>query len=107
MRVFVCSRYAGDVERNVRIAMALCRMVADRGDAPFAPHLLYTQFMDEHDPAERDKGIRLGLEFIGACDRILVYRAEGVSEGMQREIETAILCGVPILWHDTLIEVCD
>ena len=46
-RIFICSRYAGDVPRNTATAERLCRKAVERGCAPFAPHLLYTRFLDD------------------------------------------------------------
>lgn len=90
-RVFICSKYAGDIEHNVEVARTLCRMAVKAGCAPFAPHLLYTQFLDEDDPTQRDLGISLGLRFMEACDKVWVYVGEGISEGMRREIKHARL----------------
>ena len=52
-RVFICSRYAGDVPRNTATAERPCREAVARGCAPFAPHLLYTRFPDD----EKVKGV--------------------------------------------------
>lgn len=65
--IFVCSRYAGNVARNTEIAEQLCRIIADAGYAPFAPHLLYTRFLNNEHPVERERGITLGLLFMDAC----------------------------------------
>jgi hypothetical protein len=96
-RVFICSRYIGDIEHNVEVALSLCRMAIDAGCAPFAPHLLYTRFLDENDPAQRELGISLGLRFMEACDEVWVYAAEGISDGMRRELEHAQALGKPVL----------
>ncbi len=96
-RVYVCSRYAGDIENNVRVALVLCRMAVKAGLAPFAPHLLSTQFLDDSDPAQREIGISLGLRFMEVCDVVWVYLGEGVSDGMRREIEHARSLGKPIV----------
>lgn len=88
-RVFICSRYVGDVERNVQIALALCRMAVEAGCAPFAPHLIYTRFLDDCDPAQRELGISLGLRFMEVCDEVWVYVGDGISEGMRQEIAHA------------------
>jgi len=88
-RVFICSKYAGDIEHNVRVALALCRMALEAGLAPFAPHLLYTQFLDDFGPVQRDLGISTGLRFMETCDVVWVYVGEGVSDGMRREVEHA------------------
>ncbi len=96
-RAYICSRYAGDVEHNLRVALALCRMAIEAGLAPFAPHLLFTQFLDDTDPAQREVGISLGLRFMEVCDVVWVYLGEGVSDGMRREIEHARRLGKPIV----------
>jgi len=88
-RVFICSRYAGDIERNVDAAVALCRIAVDAGCAPFAPHLIYTRFVDDADPVERELGISMGLRFMEVCDEVWVYTGDGISEGMRREIAHA------------------
>lgn len=88
-RVFICSKYAGDIEHNVRVAQALCRMALEAELAPFAPHLLYTQFVDDSDLAQRDLGISMGLRYMETCDVVWVYVGEGVSDGMRREVEHA------------------
>jgi len=96
-RVFICSRYAGDTEHNVRVALALCRMAIEAGCAPFAPHLLYTRFLDESDPTQRELGISMGLWFMDVCDEVWVYAAEGISDGMHREVEHARALGKPVI----------
>lgn len=96
-RVFICSKYAGDIEHNVRVAQALCRMAVDADLAPFAPHLLYTQFLDDADTAQRDLGISMGLKFMETCDVVWVYVGEGISDGMRREIEHAQSLRKPVV----------
>ncbi|MHB9036940.1 MAG: DUF7768 domain-containing protein [Armatimonadota bacterium] len=96
-RVFICSKYAGDIEHNVLVAQALCRMAVEAGLAPFAPHLLYTQFLDDSNNAQRDLGISMGLRFMETCDSVWVYVGEGVSDGMRREIEHARSLGKPVV----------
>lgn len=104
-RVFICSRYIGDIEHNVQVALALCRMAVEADYAPFAPHLLYTRFLDDSDPAERDLGISLGLRFMEACDEVWVYTGDGISSGMRREMEHARKLGMPVVEiHE--VELC-
>ena len=93
-RVFVCSPYRGDVERNVAVARAACRDVIRAGDAPFAPHLLYPDFLDDDIASDRDLGIGAGLEWLSVSDEILVVGAP--TDGMRVEIDAAELFGVPI-----------
>ena len=96
-RVFICSRYVGDIECNVEIALALCRMAVGAGCAPFAPHLIYTRFLEDGDPIERELGISLGLRFMEVCDEVWVYIGDGISEGMRREIAHARRLGKTIV----------
>ena len=96
-RVFICSQYAGNVEHNIETALALCGIAVGAGCAPFAPHLLYTRFLDDNDPAQRDLGISLGLRFMEACEEVWVYTADGISDGMRREMEHAQALGNPVL----------
>ena len=96
-RIFVCSPYSGEVERNVAIARRLCRVVIEAGHSPMAPHLLYPAFMDDADPEDRNRGLRCGLHFLEVCDEIWIYPYNGLSRGMIKEIVHAARAGVPIL----------
>lgn len=96
-RVFICSRYVGDIERNVETALALCQMAVEAGHAPFAPHLLYTRFLSDDDPAQRELGISLGLRFMEVCDEVWIYIGDGISQGMRQEIAHARLLGKHIV----------
>ena len=96
-RIFLCSRYAGDTVRNESVAERLCRRVMEAGHGPFAPHLLYPRFLDDRDPAERELGIACGLAFMEVCDEVRVYTADGVSSGMERELERAYHLGKPVI----------
>jgi len=104
-KVFICSRYLGNARHNVEVALALCRMAVASDLVPFAPHLLYTRFLDEDDPSQRDLGISLGLRFMEACDEVWIYIGEGISDGMRRELEYAQRLGKPIVEiHE--VELC-
>ena len=52
--VYICSPYAGDVERNVNMARVYSRFAVRNTCIPITPHLLYPQFMDDGSPAERE-----------------------------------------------------
>lgn len=86
-KVYVASRYAGDVEKNVALAISYCRRVMDAGYMPVASHLLYPQILNDNDPDERELGLLFGLALLRMCDEVWVFGE--VSEGMAREIEEA------------------
>ena len=97
-RVFICSRYAGDVNLNIAVAKMLCQQAVIDGAAPFAPHLLYPQFLDDDDPGDRLIGIACGLSFMEQCDEVWVYDGGGISPGMEHEIKQAELLGKPVIY---------
>lgn len=94
-RVFVCSplRESADfsVEENLKLAQRLCHAVVRAGNAPLAPHLFYTQFLDDGRGADRAAGIECGLRWLAVSDELWVYAAElgQCSDGMVEEIEAA------------------
>lgn len=45
--VYICSKYRGDVETNIRNAQLYSRYAVEQGYIPIAPHLLLPQFVDE------------------------------------------------------------
>jgi hypothetical protein len=96
--VILESPYAGDVERNVGYARAAMRDCLDRGEAPLASHLLYTQpgVLDDADPAERALGIRAGLAWGPNADATVVYTDHGLTSGMRASIERAEAEGRPV-----------
>jgi hypothetical protein len=93
MRIFICSPLRGDFEGNIKKAKEYCRRAALDDHNPLAPHLYYTQFLDEFNEDERNLGIKLGIELIDMCDEIWAYCDDyhSASSGMKQEIEYAIL----------------
>ena len=55
---------------------------------PLAPHLYFTEFLSDDDPADREQGIWYGLKWLEDCDEIWVIERR-ITEGMKREIRTA------------------
>ncbi len=95
-KVFICSPYAGDIETNTANAKRFCRFAAlERKANPIAPHLLYTQFLEDGDSVHRELGIKLGLELLEDCTEIWVF-GETVTKGMSVEIAEALRLGIPV-----------
>ena len=86
--VFICSPFAGDVTRNVRKAQWYCRLAVSRNAIPFAPHLLFPQFMDDDDKESREYGIFMGLVLMGKCQELWCF-GDYISKGMAIELEKA------------------
>ena len=93
--VYVCSPYSGDVERNTEDARRYCRYVLERGGIPYAPHLLFPQFMDDDDPEERSLALFCGSAMMSKCSEVWVF-GDRISKGMQAEINHAARRYFPI-----------
>ena len=93
--VYIASTYAGDIPNNVERAKEYCKQALEQGVIPVAPHLLYPQFLEDSDPAERSLGLRAGLELLARCEEMWIF-GEGISPGMSREIQFAQGLGIPI-----------
>lgn len=63
-RIFICSPYRGNIRMNTARAIYYAEQVAAKGNIPIVPHLYFPIFLDENDPAERVKGIDMGLELM-------------------------------------------
>lgn len=93
--VYVCSPYAGDVDKNVENACKYSRCVYERGCIPITPHLLYPQFLDDTNVDERADGLNIGIELLNLCSEIWVF-GEVISAGMTAEIAMAEYKNMPI-----------
>lgn len=96
--VIIESPYAGDVEANVEYARRCVRDSLERGEAPIASHLLYTQpgILDDDVPAERQWGIDAGLAWRKVADASVVYSDRGITSGMQHGIACAVASKIPV-----------
>lgn len=89
---------------HVRIATAICKRVIAAGHVPYAPHLLFPQFLCDNVPEERAIGIRCGLAMLERCDEVW-HLEPPFSTGMEAELREATRLGLPL--HEvTLRELC-
>lgn len=90
-RVVLESPYAGDVDINVAYARRAVADCLQRGDAPIASHLLFTQpgVLNDLIPSERAIGIAAGLTWLGVAEAVVVYKDNGISPGMLAAIAEA------------------
>ncbi len=98
--VFIASPYAATEKTTVEEHKEYLRMcMADsfaRGESPFAPHGLYTQYLSDNDSKERELGIASGLDWLATAEVLAVYLDLGLSKGMQEEISFAAKYGKKI-----------
>lgn len=86
--VYICSPYAGDIEKNVKAARGYSRFAVDKGFIPIAPHLLFPQFLNDADPDERELGLFFGNALMSKCSEVWVF-GNNITAGMTAEIKRA------------------
>ena len=86
--VYICSPFAGDIEKNVAAARTYSRFAVEQGYIPIAPHLLFPQFLNDSDPKERELGLFFGNAIMSKCTEIWVF-GNHISSGMEAEIKRA------------------
>lgn len=97
-RVLLESPFAGDVERNIAYARACIKDSLNRGEAPIASHLLYTQqgILNDDIPSERIQGIDAGLAWKDVAELHVFYVDYGYTEGMLYAKEYATINQIPV-----------
>ena len=97
--VLLESPYAGktkkEIDHNVKYARLCMKDCFDRGEYPFASHLLYTQpgILNDNIPEERQKGIQAGLAWDRHASKTVVYCDYGISKGMMEGMKKADIEG--------------
>ena len=91
MIAFISSAYRGPSvfaeQDNARIAQAMSLYAMKQGYAPFASHLLYTQFLDDQNPQHRQFGISMGHEFMHMASIMYVYQPHTeISTGVRGDV---------------------
>ena len=96
--VVIESPFAGDVAKNLEYARRCIKHSVERGEAPIASHLLFTQdgIFDDNNPVERSQGIAAGLAWHRVADLVAFYIDRGISPGMTKAAEHARELGVKI-----------
>lgn len=98
-KIFVCSPLRGDYEANIKKAQEYCKFIIKEFHfAPFAPHALYTAFLDDSIPEERELGLNAGIAFLLSCDEVWVF-GDTITEGMKLEINIADRYSIPVIYN--------
>ena len=93
--VYICSPYAGEVERNIGFAQEACRFAISQNCVPVAVHLLYPQLLDDMVPKERKIGIQMGLRILITCEELWLC-GSCISTGMLYELKEAERLDIPV-----------
>lgn len=76
------------------MAREFCRVAVTRQKIPFAPHLLFPQFMNDRNPGERELAMFFNRILLAHCEAVWVY-AGNLSAGMRQELQWARSLGLP------------
>lgn len=93
--VYICSPLSGAVELNQENARRYCRFAVESGYIPLAPHIYFTQFMDDRIAKERELALFMDIVLLSKCSELWVF-GDTISKGMAIEIEKAKRKGQPI-----------
>lgn len=86
--VYICSPYSGDIEQNIINARRYARFAVEKGMIPIVPHLMFPQFMDDSNEAERELALFMDLALLSKCAELWVFGSR-ISKGMSIEIQKA------------------
>lgn len=95
--VYISSPLRGDMEKNMEKAKDYCAYAASCGVIPLAPHTIFTQYLNDAVPEQREQGLRMGHELLERCDELWVM-GDTISQGMKDEIGLATFLQLPILY---------
>lgn len=82
--------------KHLQMARGYCKLAVDAGLRPYAPHLFFTQFLDEKIEADRAAGIAMGTEELLDCD--ILWFWDQPTSGMRHEIKAAFEAGIPVIY---------
>ena len=97
-KVYIVSKYAGDVETNIQKAIRYARFAIKKKKIPVVSHLMYPQILDDGDPKERELGLLFGQSLLALCEEVWVFGKE-FSPGMEAEIHEAKRLKKPIKYY--------
>lgn len=101
--VYICSPFSGKEHENKINARKYCRFALEKHTIPFAPHLLFPQFMDDTLGEERQTAMFMNYVMLTKCVELWVFGGN-ISEGMAQEIMWAKRRHMPIRYFTEKME---
>jgi hypothetical protein len=86
------------IEFNKNYAKRAMRDSLQRGESPFASHLLFDQpgLLDELEVKDRLLGMAAGQAWYCCAEKIVIYEDYGISAGMQAGIDLGVKLRIPL-----------
>lgn len=94
-RVIIESPFAGAGEAGHEYLVACIADCINRGETPYASHLMLPEALDDNDPVSRTRGIEAGYRWWEVADELAFYTDLGWSAGMRAAWRRAILMKMP------------
>ena len=70
-KIYVCSRLEGNIEKSIQKTKKYCEYVVKAcGAVPIAPHIYFTQVLDDDILEGRAFGTLAGLQLLSECDEL-------------------------------------
>ena len=88
-KVYICAKYAGDIDENTRKAIAHGKYAYEQGYTPIIPHLLFP-FLDDNIEEYRKDALNMCIKVLGGCAEMWIFEENGISDGMSKELEYAL-----------------
>ena len=95
--VYICSPLRGAMKENIKKANRYCEYAAGCDTVPLAPHAIFTAYLQDNIPEQREKGLKMGLALLRRCDELWCCGDE-ITRGMQGEIDLATKLNIPIVY---------
>lgn len=70
------------------------------GEAPYASHAIYAQFLDDTIAEERSRGIMMGFVWGDMAEATVVYVDLGITKGMRAGVDYAHSKGRPVIYRE-------
>lgn len=95
-KIYICSRYAGDVPGNRAKAQAFSQYAFKHGYMPTCVHIFLNEITGLLEEKDRVQLLDLAKSWVFDCDQVWVFDIDGISSGMQGEIDFALNLQIPI-----------
>jgi len=95
--VYLSHPISGNVDKNVRAILGICKKIHTKNVIPFAPYLVAVQYLNDKISRERKLGIQSGFTCFSrrAMDELWLC-GDRISKGMKEEIKLALKYKIPI-----------
>lgn len=96
--IYIAHPYADDPAGNAAAMRVICSGITEAGDIPICPAIYFTQWLDDQDDTDRERGLELACALVVLCREVRVYGDPSL--GMLREINVARNARLPVVFME-------